>query len=296
MSAAHLPASEVLTPGDADALAARVGEAVAASGWRPDRIVAVRDPASPGGPEVAAALLERLRPRGRAIALLGVEGRAGLRRVQEVPALARDVRDVLLVDDAAWSGSTLAMARTALRRATEAEIRTAVLLAGGPALLGRTVDYCGGRAAAREVVFPWGVSGPSAERCEPLGASAGAGRVVGWGPRPWGGWEQLALNEPCTVRVLTILPGQCLSLQYHGCRDELFVVLDDGLDVHVGGERLAVRRGDYVLVTRGTVHRLGASPAGPARVLEVSFGHYDQVRDIVRLADAYGRTGLDGSI
>jgi hypothetical protein len=37
------------------------------------------------------------------------------------------------------------------------------------------------------------------------------------------------------------------------------------------------------------VHRLSAANA-PVRVLEVSFGEFDE-HDIVRLEDAYGRTG-----
>jgi mannose-6-phosphate isomerase len=126
--------------------------------------------------------------------------------------------------------------------------------------------------------------------------SAAAGDRAGAAPeppvvvdvRPWGHFELLALNAPVSVKIITVEPGQRLSLQTHTGRDEWWTVLDDGLYVEIGDERSTPRRGDRVWIPRGTAHRAGASGHLPARFLEVAFGHFDET-DITRLEDDYRR-------
>ncbi|MQA97787.1 MAG: cupin domain-containing protein [Streptosporangiales bacterium] len=112
------------------------------------------------------------------------------------------------------------------------------------------------------------------------------GRIVR-DERPWGAFERYTLNEPCTVKVLTVEPGGTLSLQRHAHRDEMWVVLDDGAVVEVDGRRSEPGVDARVFIPAGSTHRL--SSAGPrVRVLEIAFGHFDE-DDIERLDDAYGR-------
>jgi mannose-1-phosphate guanylyltransferase/mannose-6-phosphate isomerase len=108
--------------------------------------------------------------------------------------------------------------------------------------------------------------------------------------KPWGSFEQYTHNLPSTVKIITVEPGGTLSRQYHYNRDELWVILDPGATVEIGDEVLRPEPGDKLFIPRGTVHRLccDGSAAGPARVLEVSFGLFDE-EDIVRLDDVYGR-------
>ena len=54
--------------------------------------------------------------------------------------------------------------------------------------------------------------------------------------RPWGSFKQFAHNQETTVSLMTVLPGQRLSLQSHTGRAELWIVLDDGAIVQVGEE------------------------------------------------------------
>ncbi|MFZ4513936.1 MAG: mannose-6-phosphate isomerase, partial [Geothrix sp.] len=56
--------------------------------------------------------------------------------------------------------------------------------------------------------------------------------------KPWGSFDQYALNTPCTVKILTCAPGQKLSLQRHSHRGELWVALDAGVVVDRDGEEL----------------------------------------------------------
>ncbi len=106
--------------------------------------------------------------------------------------------------------------------------------------------------------------------------------------RPWGGFEQLCINEPCTVKIIWFEPGHRLSLQRHEQRDELWTVLDAELTVEIGEDAWSAQVGEKVWIPRGTLHR--ASNPGPAaaRILEVAFGHFEEC-DIERLADDYSR-------
>jgi mannose-6-phosphate isomerase len=108
--------------------------------------------------------------------------------------------------------------------------------------------------------------------------------------RPWGRFEQSTHTRPCTVKIIPVAPGGTLSRQYHHKRDELWVVLDPGACVELGGEVLYPAPEEKLFIPRETVHRLSAADGGPVRVLEVSFGHFDE-DDIVRIDDVYGRAG-----
>jgi mannose-6-phosphate isomerase len=108
--------------------------------------------------------------------------------------------------------------------------------------------------------------------------------------KPWGRFEQYAHNVPCTVKIITVDPGGILSSQYHHHRDELWVVLDQGTKVELGDKVLSPTPGETLYIPRGMVHRLSCVGERPIRILEVSFGEFDE-DDIVRLEDVYGRMG-----
>jgi mannose-6-phosphate isomerase len=105
--------------------------------------------------------------------------------------------------------------------------------------------------------------------------------------RPWGNFRQYTLNEPSTVKIITVTAGESLSLQRHEHRDELWVVLDDGLLIEVDGTTTEAGAGDEFFVPRGAVHRVAGGDTG-GRFLEVAFGRFDE-QDIERLEDRYGR-------
>jgi mannose-1-phosphate guanylyltransferase/mannose-6-phosphate isomerase len=106
--------------------------------------------------------------------------------------------------------------------------------------------------------------------------------------RPWGGFLQLTSDEPVTVKVMTVMPGQRLSRQRHAKRAEYWLVLDDGLQAWVDDEAVPSQRGATVWIPCGSVHRLGNVGSTAGRVLEVAFGEFDE-DDIERLDDDYAR-------
>ncbi len=106
--------------------------------------------------------------------------------------------------------------------------------------------------------------------------------------RPWGSFKQFANNEDCTVSLMTVLPGQRLSLQSHTGRAELWIVIDDGALVQVGEEIKEYRAGDEIWIPAREKHRLTCTGNEPVRVLEVAFGNWQQ-DDIQRYDDDYRR-------
>ena len=106
--------------------------------------------------------------------------------------------------------------------------------------------------------------------------------------RPWGGFTQYAFNTPTTVKIIEVSAGGILSLQRHTQRAELWVILDETLEVEVDGKRWRPKRHEEVWIPAGAVHRLSAPGEKGGRLVEVAFGHFDEA-DIERLEDVYAR-------
>jgi mannose-1-phosphate guanylyltransferase/mannose-6-phosphate isomerase len=106
--------------------------------------------------------------------------------------------------------------------------------------------------------------------------------------RPWGSFKQYAFNQDTTVSLMTVLPGQRLSLQSHTGRAELWIVLDNGATIQVGETTSVYNAGDEIWIPASEKHRLGNAGAVPVRVLEVAFGNWQQA-DIKRYEDDFAR-------
>lgn len=106
--------------------------------------------------------------------------------------------------------------------------------------------------------------------------------------RPWGGFRRFTHNQASTVKIITVNPGQVLSLQLHRHRDELWVALDPGLQVTVGERTWRPEPYEEIYIPRRTRHRAAGAGPRPSRWLEIAFGEFDE-EDIVRLEDRYGR-------
>ena len=105
--------------------------------------------------------------------------------------------------------------------------------------------------------------------------------------RPWGNFRRYTHNESTTVKLITVLAGQQLSVQRHQHRDELWVILDDGLQVRIEDDEFEASAGDELFISRGSIHTIGGGASG-GRFVEIAFGHFDE-DDIERLEDRYGR-------
>ena len=106
--------------------------------------------------------------------------------------------------------------------------------------------------------------------------------------RPWGKFRSFPHKPAGSIKIITLNPGQALSLQYHHHRSEFWVVLDKGLEVTVGDRVWQPEESEEILIPRKTPHRLRCLSRNQARVMEIWIGDSDE-SDIVRLQDDYGR-------
>ena len=105
--------------------------------------------------------------------------------------------------------------------------------------------------------------------------------------RPWGNFRQFTLNEPSTIKIVTVRPNEILSLQSHTHRSEFWHVISGSGTVQIGEVKKNTIVGDEHEIAIGEKHRLGAGPDG-IQVLEIAIGDFDE-EDIVHYEDKYGR-------
>jgi len=107
--------------------------------------------------------------------------------------------------------------------------------------------------------------------------------------KPWGYELHYALTDVYCGKVLAVLAGEQLSLQYHETKDETIYLHQGRAELEtgtVGGELTVeiVDPGRSFHLPPGTVHRLRALE--DCLFLETST---PQLEDVVRLEDRYGR-------
>jgi mannose-6-phosphate isomerase-like protein (cupin superfamily) len=105
--------------------------------------------------------------------------------------------------------------------------------------------------------------------------------------KPWGRFEQFTKHEHVTVKIITVNPGESLSLQYHYKREELWKILSGEGELTLGDSVIRVHEGDEYFIEKKQKHRIKAGNSH-VKILEISFGDFDE-DDIVRLEDKYNR-------
>ncbi len=108
--------------------------------------------------------------------------------------------------------------------------------------------------------------------------------------RPWG--EELWLLRdtvaPSMVKLITVKPGEALSLQFHHNRDEFWHVISGNGTAEIDGEAKELTAGVDCFVPKGINHRVKGGTE-TLLFMEMTFGEFDE-NDIVRLEDKYGRS------
>ncbi|MFA5773570.1 MAG: phosphomannose isomerase type II C-terminal cupin domain [Candidatus Paceibacterota bacterium] len=105
--------------------------------------------------------------------------------------------------------------------------------------------------------------------------------------RPWGLFRRFTNNEISTVKIVTVMPNEELSLQSHKNRCEFWHVISGNGTVEIGEVKKNTVVGDEHEIKVGEKHRLSAGPDG-IQVLEIAIGNFDE-SDIVHYEDKYGR-------
>ncbi|MBI3997037.1 MAG: phosphomannose isomerase type II C-terminal cupin domain [Candidatus Omnitrophica bacterium] len=107
--------------------------------------------------------------------------------------------------------------------------------------------------------------------------------------RPWGRWEILATGRGWQVKRLTVKSGKRLSLQFHRHRSEYWVVVAGQGLLTLGKRTIRIARGSTAHIPIGMVHRVQNTGRELLQIIEVQMGRRIAERDIVRLADDFGR-------
>jgi len=106
--------------------------------------------------------------------------------------------------------------------------------------------------------------------------------------RPWGKFRSFPYDRVRSIKIITVNPGDSLSLQYHLKRHEFWIILDEGLEVTSGDHIWRPVKNEEIFIPCKTPHRVRCIGRERARIMEVWIGESEE-SDIVRLEDEYGR-------
>lgn len=106
--------------------------------------------------------------------------------------------------------------------------------------------------------------------------------------RPWGKFRTYPHEQAGSIKIITVMPGEVLSLQYHMKRSEFWIILDNGLEVTAGDRVWQPKANEEIFIPLKVAHRVRCIGQKPARIMEIWIGNSEET-DIIRLDDEYGR-------
>lgn len=108
--------------------------------------------------------------------------------------------------------------------------------------------------------------------------------------RPWGFYKSLFISDFTQVKVISLLPGQEISLQKHFKREEYWTIVRGKGIMTVDDQSYFVEKGRQIFIPKEAIHRIrNTQAAGNLVLIEAQLGDYFGEDDIVRLRDKYGR-------
>ena len=108
--------------------------------------------------------------------------------------------------------------------------------------------------------------------------------------RPWGFYKTTVLNDYFQSKVISVKPGQQLSLQSHNHREEHWIVAHGKGIVQIELSEIRIESGSSLFIPKGAKHRLTNTDSSENLIItEVQIGDYLGEDDIVRYEDNYGR-------
>ena len=108
--------------------------------------------------------------------------------------------------------------------------------------------------------------------------------------RPWGSYLSIAEDKKWQVKLITVKPGEKLSLQMHHHRSEHWIVVKGEARVEIENQVFSLTENKSTYIPIEAKHRLSNPGKEPLKLIEVQSGSYLGEDDIVRFEDKYGRS------
>ena len=107
--------------------------------------------------------------------------------------------------------------------------------------------------------------------------------------RPWGHYLSIVGDSRWQVKLISVKPGETLSLQMHHHRSEHWVVVKGTAKIEIDQELSILSENESIYIPLGSKHRLSNPGKVKLILIEVQSGSYVGEDDIVRFEDKYGR-------
>ena len=110
--------------------------------------------------------------------------------------------------------------------------------------------------------------------------------------RPWGYYISLLEESIWKIKVISVKPGEKLSLQMHHHRAEHWVIVKGTAKVEIDTKEILLSENQSCYIPLKTKHRLSNPGKIPLKIIEVQSGSYLGEDDIERFEDNYGRSNI----
>ncbi len=107
--------------------------------------------------------------------------------------------------------------------------------------------------------------------------------------RPWGFYKSVILTSNAQAKIITVFPGEELSLQEHKKREEHWIIIKGRGKLILDESLSDIFPGKYIYIPRGCKHQIINNSDENIVLSEIQLGEYFGEDDIIRYADKYGR-------
>ena len=107
--------------------------------------------------------------------------------------------------------------------------------------------------------------------------------------KPWGSYKTLEKDKDYLIKIITVIPGEELSLQSHKHRSEYWQVISGIATVECDGKTSYLNRNESIFIPQCSKHRLSNENKEILKVFEAQYGDRLSESDIIRYQDEYDR-------
>ncbi len=107
--------------------------------------------------------------------------------------------------------------------------------------------------------------------------------------KPWGSYKTFEKDKDYLLKIITVNPGEKLSLQSHQHRSEQWLIISGIATVECDGKISYLNRNESIYIPQCSKHRLSNENKEVLKVFEAQYGDKLSESDIIRYQDEYDR-------